>query len=236
MSEPMYRKIEKYLKDLIDSGKIKAGELLPSENQISEEFNVTRMTVRSAFNNLVKEGYITRKRGIGSIVLGNRISDNIGAMRSYTNEMISRGFNITTSLEGFTVMESDDFIKDKLNLEIGENVWEVKRVRYAEGEPVSYMITYMPVKMFPNLKRDDCSSLYKYIEECGYSISYASREVEAIIANEELIKLLKLDCEAPLLHIEQVAVLETGEAFEYSHTYHYGYKLTLKAMHNQSVN
>ena len=64
MSEPIYIKIEKYLRDLIDSGEIKQGELLPSENKLCEKFNVTRMTVRSAFNNLVKEGYITRKRGI----------------------------------------------------------------------------------------------------------------------------------------------------------------------------
>lgn len=230
MNEPIYKKIEKYLKDLIDSGKIKPGELLPSENQISEEFKVTRMTVRSAFNNLVKEGYITRKRGIGSIVLGNRISDNISTMRSYTNEMISKGYNITTKLVNLTIVSADDFIKDRLNLNLGDNVWEVKRVRYAEGQPVSYMVTYMPVCMFPNLKKENCSSLYKYLEECGYVISGAKRSVEAIIADAELIELLELENEAPILHIEQVAFLESGESFEYSHTYHYGYKLTLNAI------
>ncbi|EKY29097.1 GntR family transcriptional regulator [Clostridium celatum] len=230
MKEPIYIKIEKYLKELIDSGKIKPGELLPSENQLTEEFNVTRMTVRSAFNNLVKEGYITRKRGIGSIVLGNRISDNIGAVESYTNEMSNKGYEITTKLVSFGIIEADHYIKDKLGLELSENVWEVKRVRYAEKEPVSYMITYMPVKMFPNLKRDNCNSLYKYINECGFKISTAQRVVEAVIANEELMELLELEYEAPILHIEQVGILTTGEAFEYSHTYHYGYKLTLNAV------
>ena len=123
MKEPIYIKIEKYLKELIDSGKIKPGELLPSENQLTEEFNVTRMTVRSAFNNLVKEGYITRKRGIGSIVLGNRISDNIGAVESYTNEMSNKGYEITTKLVSFGIIEADHYIKDKLGLELSENVW-----------------------------------------------------------------------------------------------------------------
>lgn len=230
MKEPIYIKIEKYLKQLIDSGQIKPGELLPSENQLTEKFNVTRMTVRSAFNNLVKEGYITRKRGVGSIVLGNRISDNIGTVESYTNEMSSKGYEITTKLVGFGIVEADHYIKDKLSLELGENVWEVKRVRYAEGEAVSYMITYMPVKMFPNLKRDKCNSLYNYINECGFKISTAQRVVEAVIANEELIELLGLEYEAPILHIEQVGILTNGDAFEYSHTYHYGYKLTLNAV------
>ena len=229
MNEPIYIKIERYLKELIDSGEIKQGELLPSENKLCEKFNVTRMTVRSAFNNLVKEGYISRKRGIGSIVLVNRISDNIGAVESYTKEMVNKGYNITTKLISLTIVEADNLIKDKLNLELGENVWEVKRVRYVEGCPVSYMITYMPVKMFPNLKRLDCNSLYKYIDECGYKISTAQRVVEALISTEELMELLELECESPILHIEQVGILESGESFEYSHTYHYGYKLTLNA-------
>lgn len=229
MSEPIYIKIEKYLKDLIDSGEIKQGELLPSENKLCEKFNVTRMTVRSAFNNLVKEGYISRKRGIGSIVLVNRISDNIGTIESYTKEMVNKGYSIITKLISLTIVEADNVIKDKLNLDLGENVWEVKRVRYAEGCPVSYMITYMPVKMFPNLKKSDCNSLYNYLDQCGYKISTAQRVVEALISTEELMELLELECESPILHIEQVGILEDGEAFEYSHTYHYGYKLTLNA-------
>ena len=229
MSEPIYIKIEKYLKDLIDSGEIKQGELLPSENKLCEKFNVTRMTVRSAFNNLVKEGYISRKRGIGSIVLVNRISDNIGTVESYTKEMVNKGYSIITKLISLTIVEADNIIKDKLNLDLGENVWEVRRVRYADGCPVSYMITYMPVKMFPNLKRSDCNSLYNYLDQCGYKISTAQRVVEALISTEELMELLELDCESPILHIEQVGILEDGEAFEYSHTYHYGYKLTLNA-------
>ena len=154
MSEPIYIKIEKYLKELIDSGEIKQGEILPSENKLCEKFNVTRMTVRSAFNNLVKEGYITRKRGIGSIVLANRISDNIGTIEGYTKEMINKGYNVTTKLISLSIVEADKNMKNNLRVELGENLWEVKRVRYAEGSAVSYMITYMPVKMFPNLKKN----------------------------------------------------------------------------------
>ncbi len=104
MREPIYIKIEKYLKDLIDSGEIKQGELLPSENKLCEKFNVTRMTVRSAFNNLVKEGYITRKRGIGSIVLANRISDNIGTIEGYAKEMVNKGYNVTTKLISLSIV------------------------------------------------------------------------------------------------------------------------------------
>ena len=114
------------------------------------------MIVRSAFNNLVKEGYISKKRGIGSIILVNRIFDNIGTVESYTKEMVNKGYSIITKLISLTI-------------------------------------------------------------------------VEALISTEELMELLELDYESPILHIEQVGVLENGEASEYSHTYHYVYKLTLNA-------
>ena len=77
MKEPIYKVIENHVRELINSDSLKEGDLIPSEKQLSEEFNVTRMTVRSALNNLVKEGYITRQRGVGSIVIANNIYDNI---------------------------------------------------------------------------------------------------------------------------------------------------------------
>ena len=92
MNEPIYKKIENYIKDLIQSKTLKQGELIPSEKQLSEEFNVTRMTVRSALNNLVKDGYITRQRGVGSIVLDNKVYDNISAVSGFTEEVESKGY------------------------------------------------------------------------------------------------------------------------------------------------
>lgn len=230
MSEPIYKQIERYLKDLIASEEIKPGELLPTETYLSEVFNVTRMTVRSAFNNLVKEGYIKRQRGVGSIVLANKINDNLGSITSFTQELKSKGYEVSTALIHLNIMPAGQRIGAALALDPDENVWQIKRVRLANGERVAYMVTYMPVKLFPNLNKNHCkNSLYSYIEnECGYVISSADRKVEAMIANDEMIELLELDAEAPLLAIEQVAQLKDGRKFEYANSYYYGYTLTLK--------
>ena len=74
-------------------------------------------------------------------------------------------------------------------------------------------------------------SLYKYIEEdCGYKIAIAEREVEAIISTKELEEQLNLNKKEPILYIKQVSRFDNGDIFEYSHTYHYGYTLTLSAV------
>lgn len=61
---PIYKTIENYVMNMIESGELKEGDLIPSEKQLSEKFSVTRMTVRSALNNLVNVGYIARRRGL----------------------------------------------------------------------------------------------------------------------------------------------------------------------------
>ena len=234
MAEPIYKTIENYIKELINSKTLKQGDLIPSEKQLSEEFDVTRMTVRSALNNLVKEGYITRRRGIGSIVLGCKIYDNISAISGFTKEMSNKGYKVSNAVEGVKIVEADEELVNNLNLLPGENVWEVKRIRLADDIKVSYMVTYMPVKLFPNLNKKHCEgSLYEYIEQsCGYKISVSERAVEAVISDVELEEILDLNKKEPILYIKQTCRIDTGEVFEYSHTYHYGYTLTLNAVSN----
>lgn len=232
MKEPIYKVIENYVRDLINSDKLKEGDLIPSEKKLSEEFNVTRMTVRSALNNLVKEGYIIRQRGIGSTVLGKRIYDNISAISGFTKEMNSKGYEVSNILLGLQIVQADEELSEKLNITIGENVWEIKRVRLADNARVSYMITYMPVKLFPNLNQSDCEgSLYRFVEEtCGFKIAMSEREVQAIVSDEEIMESLEIEQPEPILYISQICRLQTSEIFEYSHTYHHGYTLTLNAV------
>lgn len=232
MNEPIYKQIESHIRNLIQSKTLKQGELIPSEKQLSEEFNVTRMTVRSALNNLVKDGYITRQRGVGSIVLANKVYDNISAVSGFTKEMENKGYKVSNILEELNVIEADEELMNKLNLTEKENVWEIKRIRLANDKKISYMETYMPVKLFPNLKKSHCEgSLYNYVEEvCGYKIAISEREVSSVLANDELANLLDLTKPEALLYISQVCKLHNSDVFEYSHTYHYGYTLTLSAV------
>lgn len=232
MSQPIYKIIENHVKQLINSGNLTQGDLIPSENQLCEEFEVTRMTVRSALNNLVKEGYITRRRGIGSVVLGTNIYDNISAVSGFTQEMNSKGFEVSSILKSLDIIAADEELANKLNINIGESIWEIKRVRLANGKRISYMITYMPVKLFPKITKEQCKgSLYKFVEESsGNKIAISEREVEAVLSNEELESIFNLEKTEPLLYIKQVCRLANSETFEYSHTYHHGYTLTVNAV------
>ncbi len=232
MSEPIYKKIENHVLDLIKSNELKQGDFIPTEMQLSEQFNVARMTVRSALNNLVNDGYITRQRGVGTRVSNNQLIDDIGTVRGFTEEMHRKGIEVSNILVELTVLEATEELKEKLQLDEKENVWEIKRIRLANNKRVSYMMTYMPVKMFPNLKRIDCeNSLYQYIQkQYTEKIVTSDRLVRAVISDDEVMHHLNLNDIEPLLYITQVSKLTNGQVFEYSHTYHIGYTLTLSAL------
>ncbi len=234
MSEPVYKQIENYILELIKTNQLKQGDFIPTEMQLSEQFNVTRMTVRSALNNLVSDGYIIRQRGVGSRVSQQNLTDDIGVVRGFTEEMQRKGLGVSNILVSLNVIEADDELKEKLKLEAADNVWEIKRIRLADKKRVSYMVTYMPVKMFPNLKRTDCEgSLYEFIQEqYEEKIVTSDRSVRAVISDEEIMEHLELEEIEPILNITQISKLTNGDIFEYSHTYHIGYTLTLCASAN----
>lgn len=231
MSEPIYKIIENNIKELIGSGELKEGDLIPSENELCDEFKVARMTVRSALNNLAKDGYIARRRGIGSIVLSTKIYDNISSISGFTREMNNKGLEVSSILVNLQIVQSNNELANKLNIYVDDNVWEIKRIRLANGIRVSYMITYMPVVLFPNLTKEVCrGSLYDFVEKIsGKKIAISEREVESVISNDELEENLCLSNKQALLYIEQICKLENGQIFEYSKTYHHGYTLTLNA-------
>ncbi|MGL5346778.1 MAG: GntR family transcriptional regulator [Peptostreptococcaceae bacterium] len=234
MDEPIYKTIENNIKEQINSGELKEGDLIPSENELCQTFDVTRMTVRSALNNLVKEGYITRRRGVGSIVIANKIYDNISAISGFTREMKAKGLDVSNIVVSLEVEQANKELASKLNVSVNDNIWVIKRIRLANDIRMSYMITYMPLAMFPNLTKEDCAgSLYEFVENTSrMKISISERQVEAIISNKELQKLLDIEENQALLCIKQVCRLENGQIFEYSHTYHHGYTLTLNAVSN----
>ena len=87
MQTPIYQKIESDIKTKIDKNELKSGDLVPSENQLTKLYDVSRMTVRQALNNLVTDGYLYKHKGKGTFVSQRKIEKNIHGVRGFTEEM-----------------------------------------------------------------------------------------------------------------------------------------------------
>ncbi|SFK09697.1 GntR family transcriptional regulator [Halobacillus dabanensis] len=213
---PMYYQIEEDIKQKIDSGLFIEKETIPSERELSEHYEVSRMTVRQAVTNLVNEGFLYREKGKGTFVAEKKIEQPLQGMTSFTEDMKQRGMESSSKLLEFNIIPPPADIKRKLSLEDNREVYEIHRIRYADHQPMAVERTFIPVALAPGLKdKNVYGSLYEYIEENhDYTIHKATQIIEATIADEEQAELLDIAPAAAILHIERTSLLQDGTPFE----------------------
>jgi GntR family transcriptional regulator len=220
---PLYYQIEEAIKQKIDKGDWESGFMISSEREFAETFEVSRMTVRQAINNLVNDGYLTRKKGKGTFVSGNKIEQKLLGLTSFTEDMKARGFRPASKLVSFQIVEANRSVAKALNISQDDQVYEIKRVRLANDVPMAIEMTYVPVRLIA-LKEIHIQegSLYSKVENAGFEIDYATQSLEASIARDAESDILEIAKGAPVLLIKRQTYLTTGEPLEVVHSVYRG--------------
>lgn len=160
----LYFQIKQLLLQSIKDGKYKKGELIPSEMELGDLYNVSRTTIRLAINELVQEGYLIRQRGKGTTVKQSKIVENIRGIKSFTNEMSEKGFIPTTKKVIVSVERANEEISNALDIAIGSSVYCIFRVRCVDDEPLVVFVTYLPGKLEMSISENAyLGSLYEYL-------------------------------------------------------------------------
>lgn len=216
MSIPIYLVIENDIKEKINNGGLKEGDLIPSENELKETYNVSRMTVRQALNNLVNEGLLYRHQGKGTFVSTVKIEKSIQGIRSFTEEMEATNRKVSSKIVSFKEINATKKIAEKLFLKEGEIVYNIERIRYGNEIPVLYEILHIPKNIFPSITKEVFEgSFYEYLEnELNLKISHCKQSIEARRPSKELTKTLEITGNEPILYIERDTFLSNGRPFE----------------------
>ncbi len=136
-SNPVYAQIADALRTLLSSGAASIGLSLPPERVLCEQFGVSRMTLRQAYDILEREGLIESHRGRGTFVAPLKMQKKQQEMRSFTEEIRARGGIPTNKLISFRTVKQHGADKDFFGLPDEELLYEVERVRFADGAPVA---------------------------------------------------------------------------------------------------
>jgi len=213
---PLYYQLEEQIKKSIISEELQPGDVLPSERELSENYQISRMTVRQAITNLVNKGYLYREKGKGTFVSSQKFEQNLQGLTSFTEDMKARNLVPGSKLLHFEISPAIEEIKEWLSLEEEELIYKIKRLRLANDEPIAVETSYLPVKLIPGLTPDILgNSLYKYIEDdLQLSIGHAAQTVEAAIVRDEDIKHLNVNKNVPVLLIQRETYLEDGTPLE----------------------
>jgi len=193
---PLYKQIEKYVRNRIDNNEWPVGYQIPTENEFSKTFEVSRITVIKALERLVEEGMLVRMQGKGTFVSRVNLSYEQKKLMSFTEETKQKG-KVPTSIILSKSRENPSLnTRKRLNLNELEPVWSIQRLMIENNTPISIQTSYLPVKYFPELIRNinDNQSLYELLQD-KYStvIDYAYEMYKAVQLNEEEKGLLEVD-------------------------------------------
>ncbi|MCF1284345.1 GntR family transcriptional regulator [Streptococcus sinensis] len=213
---PAYIKIHDQIKKEIDEGIWEIGERLPSERDLAETFEVSRMTLRQAITLLVEEGVLERRVGSGTYVASTRVQEKMRGTTSFTEIMKSQGKTPSSQLISYRRTLPSEREVEKLGIHKTENIIRMERVRYADDIPVVYEVASIPEKFIKNFKKEEVTShFFQTLQEHGYKIGKSQQTIYARLAKEKIAKYLGIPRGHAILGLTQVSYFDDGTAFEY---------------------
>ncbi|KAA6447744.1 trehalose operon repressor [Bacillus swezeyi] len=218
-----YVMIYKEIAEQIDKGDLSAGDILSSENDLAEQYETSRETVRKALNVLVQNGYIQKIKGKGSVVLNReKMQFPVSGLVSFKELFQTLGKETRTTVHEFGLTHPNAYIQKQLRITGDEEVWRVVRSRNIDGEHVILDKDYFIRKNVPLLTKEICEdSIYQYIEgELGLVISYAHKEIVVEPCTEEDQKYLDLNGYDQIVVVKNFVFLDDTTLFQYTESRH----------------
>ncbi len=205
---PFYQQLYEILRGKIQRGEWQPGDLIPTESELIASYQVSRNTIRQVLDMLVNEGLIYRQRGRGSFVAHLTLEQSMTRIVSFTEDMRQRGFNPGTQVLSASLIPASENIAEKLNLPPGEQLACLRRLRLADGEPMSIEESYLVHLYCPGVLEHDYAQqpLREMLEkDYGIRITSAKQVIQAMLAPAELAELLEIKSQNALLFIERVS-------------------------------
>ena len=229
---PIYRQIQSQLQRLILDGQFKPHDMLPSENELAQRYQVSVMTVRQAMNELVSEGLIYRERGRGTFVARQPIVQTLRRFESFSEHIAARGLVPSAQILVFEHVVPPQEAALALELQLADQVLRIKRLRLADDRPVGIHDSYLRGIHFDRRTLDEYGSLYALLETRGLVLAEQEEILEAVAADAATSELLNVPSGSPLLQVSSTAHLESGQPIEFVkaiyRTDHYRYAVRLK--------
>ena len=214
---PLYAQLKEQIIAVIARGDLAPGDQIPSQRVLCAKYRMSHMTVRRTISELLHEGVIYAIPGKGLYVTEPK-QDAEPPLRGFTEDMSQRGMVASSQVLAAEVVGASTVLSSALGVPIGTALIYLRRLRLADGEPMAVQGSYLPQALCPGLLEYDLGrgSLFALLQNV-YRLRLAdgTTVVEAALADAEHAKLLGLRAPAPLLIVEQLNYLDSGQAIEF---------------------
>jgi GntR family transcriptional regulator len=208
--------------DLIES--MEVGQAIPSERRLSEQLGVSRLTVRAALDELVHEGYLTRRRGSGTYVSRPKIAQPL-TLTSFSEDMRRRGMVPGSRTLDLGTVSAGARLGRRLRLPPEELIVRVRRLRLADGEPMALEVLHVPASLVPGLTAADLenSSFYELLQDrYGVVVASGTQTIEPTVTNDEESRALGVPLHSPAFLFERTTLNQWGRPIEFVRSFYRG--------------
>ncbi len=226
---PKYLQISAWLKGLIQSGRYKNGEKLPSEMELSKICGVNRNTLRQALSELVTEGILRKEKGTGTFVSSSTpvtLKHKLQKISSFGDDLNGIGLQEKSIILSKSIEEAKEHVAKTLILGSDNTVIAVRRLRTGNNIPLIYEESYLPGNMFKDiLEMDLTGSMYKIISKHFHILlSRSAQTIRAVNLKGKITTLLNLPENAAGFYMESVTFNDNNIPIEVLCAYYRGDK------------
>jgi DNA-binding GntR family transcriptional regulator len=211
---PLYYQLAQAIEAAIRDGQLAPGDRFENELALAKRLTLSRPTTRRAIQELVDKGLLVRKRGVGTQVVQSPAHRRV-ELTSLFDDLARAGREPTTQLLEYKTGPVGEDVAHELNLAEDREVVTIRRLRFANGEPLALMLNYLPVELAPEAKELENAGLYQSLRARGVHIRLARQRVGARPATRAEARLLDEKPGAPLLTITRTAFDDSGSAVVY---------------------
>lgn len=233
---PIYYQLYLLIKSEIEEGNYKPEEYLPSENEYSEKYGISRLTVRQSLRKLVENGLVETKKGKGTRVLFPKNITSLTHLKGFTEEAELSGHKAGSVVIENKLIDIPSEAREVMKLPDKSKVILLKRLRLLDGTPFAiesaYINTSIDVRALVLLETDMANrSLYGYIEKnLDVSVKYADETIEISKAIPEVAKFLKIAENDSVMLRKRFTYTKNSQCFEYVKSFYRGdrYKFNVR--------
>jgi len=217
---PLYYQLLIILKEKIESGVWKPGDIIPTEQELMEQYDISRSTTRQAILALVNDGYLHREKSKGTIVSSptGRMRF-VGSLMSFSEEMESKKIPHHSQIINQEVIPASETIAEKFQIKTGSPVYHLKRVRYVNDRPFLLDEHYIPYYLCNGIeeKYKNNTSLYHLLKvEFNFNLHHGQIEFEPVVpTSKEVIDVLKVNPATSLLYVARMVYSDKDIPLDY---------------------
>lgn len=220
---PRHEQISDWLRDQIEAGGYDVDEKLPSEKQLGNRFDVSRVTVRRALQTLEHEGYIYRRQGLGSFVQERRAPQGLVRLTDFAQDMAQAGLKARSSIVHHASETPPPEVATRLDLDDETPAMRLDRLRLGDDAPIAFDRTWLPLFYAQFLQNHDLEheTIYGILEEeYGIPILRGRYRITAANAPEAIARHLGVPGGRAVLLIERLSLTEHDTCVYFQRRYY----------------